>query len=143
VSELDLAPPPRVVDRDRLAVGVPELIDKCPVVIENVDFAVAEISDQDLSAVLAKGERRPRHAPGRVEGSAAGEAPQQIAIGVENIDKAVARTRDVIVFWSVLLGVGDEQIAVDVLNAERRIPLGDVGIGKADGARKADSASVP
>src|SRR5271167_2196014 len=43
-----------------------------------------------------------------------------MSVGVENIDKAVARPRHVVMLFPVLFRIGDEEIAVDILNAERR-----------------------
>ena len=52
-------------------------------------------------------------------------------IGVEYIDKAVARTGDIVMLCRVLLRIGDEEIAVDVFDAERCEPGRDSGIRKA------------
>ena len=47
-----------------------------------------------------------------------GKTPHQTAVGVEYVDEAIARTRYVVVFLWVLFGVGNKEIAVDVLDAE-------------------------
>src|SRR6202035_2745067 len=62
----------------------------------------------------------PRHSPRRIERPAAGEASQQMAVGVEDIDKAVTRTGYIVMLFCILLGIADEEIAIDVLDAERR-----------------------
>ncbi len=67
---------------------------------------------------------------GRIQRSAAGETPQQISIGIEDVDKAVARTSYVVMLCRVLLGVGDEEIAIDVLNAEGRKTGRDVRVSE-------------
>ena len=70
------------------------------------------------------------HAPGRVERGdgpardrrAGGEPLDEMAARVELVDEAVADARDVVVLVGVLQGIGDEQRAVDVLDAERSEP---------------------
>src|ERR1700739_24667 len=52
-------------------------------------------------------------------------------VGVEYIDKAVARTGDIGLLCRVLLRISYEEIAVDVFDAERREPGRDSGIRKA------------
>ena len=54
-----------------------------------------------------------------------------MTVGVEHIDKAVARTGHIVVLLGVLLCICDEEIAVDVLDAERRETGRDVRIGEA------------
>ena len=83
-----------------------------PVGIERVYFSIAEIANKDIAAKPAKGERRPRDTPGRIQRSFTGEAPQEMAVGVEHVDEAVASPRHIVVFCRVLFGIGDEQIAV-------------------------------
>src|SRR5205823_9871033 len=79
------------------------------------------ISDEDEAAERAKVLGRPRHTPRRIERSAARETPQQMAISVEHVDKAVAGTGHVIMLVGILLCIADEEIAVDVLDAERGV----------------------
>src|SRR6516165_12603426 len=121
---------PQTVDGDPLAVRVPELAQEIPVGVEHVDPAVTEIADEDVAAEPAKGLGCPCDAPGRVQSTARGEAPEQMAFGVEDIDKAAALAGVVVVLCRVLLGVGHEQIAIDVLDAERSIAERDIRIGK-------------
>src|SRR5215472_6955264 len=111
---------PQPIDDDWLAIGVPESTAKIPVRVERVYFPVTEISNENIAAEPAKGERCPRYSPRRIERPAAGEAPQQMAVGVEHVDKAIARACHVVTFVRLfLLCIGDEEIAVDVLDAER------------------------
>jgi hypothetical protein len=49
-------------------------------------------------------------------------------VGVKDVDKAMARTLNVVVLCRVLFRVGDEKIAIDALDAERRIAGRDIGI---------------
>src|SRR5215470_6350997 len=51
-------------------------------------------------------------------------------VGIENIDKAIARARHVVVFFIILLGVGDKEITIDVLDAEWRETGRNVRIGE-------------
>ena len=68
------------------------------------------------------------NAPWRIQPPTAGEAPQQMTVGVENVDKAIARARHIVVFFPVLLCIGDKEITVDVLDAERGEPNWNVRI---------------
>src|SRR5262252_5351680 len=56
-------------------------------------------------------------------------------VGVEYIDKTVARSGDIGLLCRVLLRIGHEEIAVDILDAERREP------GRDSGSRKAATSS--
>jgi len=51
-----------------------------------------------------------------------------MTVGVENVDKAIARARHIVVFFLVLLCIGDKEITVDVLDAERGEPNCNVRI---------------
>src|SRR6516165_4018268 len=51
-----------------------------------------------------------------------------MAVGIEDVDKAVAWTRHVVVLCRVLFRIGDEEIAIDGLDAERRIAGRDIRI---------------
>jgi hypothetical protein len=94
-----------------------------------------------------------RATPGGVQSPARGKAALQMAIGVKHVDKPVALASQVVVLCRVLLGVGHEQVAVDVLDPERRIAGWDIGIGKvsvggyrdikAGGATGAYASTVP
>src|SRR5262249_45778100 len=68
--------------------------------------------------------------PRRIERPAAGEAPQQVAVGIEHIDEAIAGTGHIVMHFRVLLCIADEQVAIDVLDAERRKTGRDIRIGE-------------
>jgi len=53
-----------------------------------------------------------------------------MAVGVEDVDKAIARTVHGIMLLPILLLVGDDEIAVDVLDGERRITCRNLRIGE-------------
>src|SRR5262249_8660144 len=69
-------------------------------------------------------------APWRVQHSARSEAPQQMAVSVENVDKAIAPARHVVMLSRILHCVSDKKIAVDVLDAEGRKPSRNLRIRK-------------
>src|SRR6266700_1721213 len=48
------------------------------------------------------------------------EPAHQIAFGGEHIDESVARSRDVVLLVLILLGIGDEEEALEGLNVEGR-----------------------
>jgi hypothetical protein len=53
-----------------------------------------------------------------------------MAVGVENVDKAMAPTRHVVMLCRILHCVRDKEIAVDVLDAEGREPSRNLRIRK-------------
>src|SRR5262249_3651047 len=99
--------------------------------VEGVDAAVAEVADQQVAAEGSKARRREHHAPRRVEVAARDEAAVEVTVGLEDVDKAVARAGLVIVGVGVLLGVADVELAVDGSDPERRVALRQAGIVEA------------
>ncbi len=81
---------PQPVDRDRLAARILELLDEFAVLVIDIDPAVAEIADHYVAGELTEARRRQRHAPRGIERAARGKAPQEMSVGVEDIDEAVA-----------------------------------------------------
>src|SRR5207244_9939451 len=59
-------------------------------------------------------------APRRIERAVGRESANEVAVHVEDVDKAVSGTGDVVVAGGVVFGVGDEELSFDVLNAEGR-----------------------
>src|SRR5882762_11664076 len=116
---------PQSVDHQWLAIGAFQFIDETAVLVKYVDPAVAEVADEDVAAESAEGIRRTRDAPRRIERPATDQAPQQMAVGIEHIDKAVTLACHVVVLFSVLLRVSDEEIAIDVRYAEGRVACRD------------------
>src|SRR6266851_1504363 len=53
-----------------------------------------------------------------------------MTVGVENVDKAIARARHVVVFFLILFCIGYKEIAINVLDAERRETGRNVRIGE-------------
>src|SRR6202035_1741015 len=90
----------------------------------------AEIADQDVAAETALLLGGSHYTPRRVERAARSEAPHEDPVRGEDIDEAEARSRDHVIPLGVLLGVGYEQIVVDVGNAERREAGRNVRIAK-------------
>src|SRR5262249_12373860 len=132
--EAELQRPEAGID-DRRVGGVPDLPEEVArVEIERVDHAVAEIADEERVVEVAESlERRPRHAPRRVELSLAGEPVDELAVRVEDVHEAVARAGDVVLPVRVLLGVGHVQLRVDRRDSEGRESLWDLVILEASG----------
>ncbi len=104
--------------------------------IEGIDAAVAEIADQQILAELAEVGRRHGDAPGRIEHPAAGDAPDQRAVGVEQIDQAEASPDHLVLILRPLLPrVSNVKLVADGLDAEGRIAGGKRGIGETAGGR--------
>jgi hypothetical protein len=126
---------PQAVDRDRPVLLVAQFVLEPAAVVERVDppgklAGIAEIADQDVAAEPAEAGGRASDAPGRVEDAAGSEAPQQLAVGAEYVDEAVARASDDVVLVGILPCVGHEQVAIDIGDAERREARGYPWIGK-------------
>src|SRR5579872_5358999 len=112
--------------------GVLQLAEKLPAVAERTDVTVTEVADENPAAEPAERVRSPRHAPGRIERAATGEAPQQMAVRIEYVHEAAARAGDVVVLRAILQRIGDKQIAVEQGDTspggirQRRLALRDV-----------------
>ena len=110
---------PQSVDGENRVIGVlheaDELVGEA---IEGGDPAAAEIADEDGVAEDAEITRRPDNAPGGIEPGAVIEVGDVFAGGCEDFDKTISGTGDIVVTSGILLGVGDEQRASDVLNVE-------------------------
>src|SRR5262249_30871237 len=94
----------------------------------DVDVAVAEVANEYVPAELAEAGWRHRRADRRVEQSARGEAADEVAVGIELVDKAVAHAGAVVLPVGGLLGVSDEQRAIKVLDSKGSEIAGD-GVG--------------
>src|SRR5262249_45706510 len=114
--------PPQALDLDRPAAGEPEGTVRLPVSVGlplvGVDLPVAEVADEKVAADVAEHRRRHRHAPRRVERALAGHTAEQVSAGVEHVDEAEPRARNVEPLRLVLLRVGDEERAAEVLDVE-------------------------
>src|SRR6184192_4186349 len=58
-----------------------------------------------------------------------------MTVGVEHVHKAVARSRDVVLFRSVLPGVSHEQVAIDVYDTKRGVASRQSGIDESAARR--------
>src|SRR5262249_52771481 len=138
--------PPEAVDPDRPAAGEPEGTVRLPVSVGlplvRVDLPVAEVADQQVAADAAEHRRRHRHAPRRIERALAGHAAEQVSAGVEHVDEAEPRARYVEPLRLVLLRVGDEERATEVLDVERREALRDLLVDKGVGVAHQVEAAV-
>ena len=115
---------PQSVDGHEGIVGIlQESFELVRETVECRDPAAAEIADENRVAELAEITSGPHHAPRRVEPVAMLEVADVSAPGSKDFDESEPGAGDVIVFWSVLLGIGDEDAAADVLNVEGREAL--------------------
>lgn len=122
---------PQAIDRDGISILVSELTEKrTRIWIERIDVTIAEVTDQQVIAELAKVSRCQGQTPGRVEATACNEATNQIPTGVEDIDKPITRTRYIVVLGSIPLRKRDVEVASDVLDAERCKTLRKTLIGE-------------
>src|SRR5438046_4813618 len=65
-----------------------------------------------------------------------------MTVGVEHVHKAVARSRDVVVFRSVLPGVSHEQVAIDVCDAKRGVASRQTAIDESAARRHRSELTV-
>jgi hypothetical protein len=83
--------------------------------VESIDPPVAEVSHQQRTAEFAEAGWRNRHAPGRVQRSAADESLRQNAARIEDIDEPVSIPRYIVVLVCVLLGGGTSGLTVPAM----------------------------
>jgi hypothetical protein len=131
--------PPQVRDGDRLAVGVFQLADETAAVrIEGVDVAIAEIADQQIVAERAKVRGGDRYCPWIIELAVDDQAPLQLAVGVLDVDGAVAQicrpVEDLID-----RGVFDVEPIIDGLDVERMVVVRQFEV---DGQEKGDIINI-
>jgi hypothetical protein len=87
--------------------GVAVTVGQCPheevgARVEDIDRAVAEISDQQVVGKGAKPSGRYVEPPRGVENPAGGDALDEVAVRVKFVDKAVTRPGDIVVLGGVL-----------------------------------------
>ena len=121
---------PQAVDGDRAMVGSLQQAARLPAVSREPvagDPPVAEVPDEQVPAESAEHRptRSPRETPGGVQLAARRDAGHERAVGTERADVAQPRAGDLVLGVGVLLGVGDVDHAVEVLDTERREPLRD------------------
>src|SRR5260370_4877667 len=117
---------PQAVDFHKRIIGILQEADEfVGEAIECGNPAATEIADEDGIAELAKIARGPYGAPGSVEPIAMLEVADVLAAWREQLDEAEAIAADGVVPRGVLLGIGDEERAADVLNVEGRETAGD------------------
>src|SRR5919198_2218242 len=86
---------PEAVERERAAGAVPEkTLRVTRPAVERHDVSAAEVSNQQRTPEAPEPARGERHSPRRVEdgepaarGRARGEAPQEMTVGVEDVDE--------------------------------------------------------
>src|SRR5262249_19170396 len=116
--------PPQPVELDRLTVTAPKRAAELPMAIRamlvRVDLPVPEVPDQQIAAGGGEVGGSERQAPGRIEGALGRDASEELPARVEHVDEAGPGAGDVDLLVLVGLRIGDEDRAVDVLDAERR-----------------------
>jgi hypothetical protein len=102
---------PQPVDDDCLPVGVARLVDKLAGSrIVGVDGTVTEVSNQQLICQCPETRGRYGHAPGRIELAVLNESVKRPTIEIEGVDYSVADSCDVVVFLSILHGIGHNKL---------------------------------
>src|SRR5262245_20560005 len=131
---------PQTVDRDRWSVGGVQGAAGLELAlagelcwVEGVDATVAEIADEQMIAEAPEVGGRERQPPWRVELTLRRDAADQVAEGVEGVHEAVTLARHIVMFVGILQRVGHEDNAAEVLNPERRVPWGKIGIDERAG----------
>src|SRR5262249_24519575 len=97
-------------------------------------MAVAEVADQEVARVGTEAGGGYSHAPGRIKLPVLGDALEQVAAGVEDVHESLALAgHRTAIPGRVLLGVGDVQVAAQILNVERRKPIREVWVDERPG----------
>src|SRR2546425_3567755 len=127
---------PETVNRDPLAIGTSELaveVEAITLLLICIDTAITKVAHKQIiaeSAEIPRGEGQP---PGRVEFVARSDAPNEVALGIEDIDETVALARYIIALGGVLFGIGDIELTVQILDVEGGKPVGDVRVREGTG----------
>src|SRR5215470_8813288 len=131
---------PEAIDRERWSVGGVQGAAGLKLAltgegcrVEGVDASVAEIADEEVIAEAPEIGGRECQSPRRVELTLRRDATEQLAGGVEGVHEAVTLARHVVMFVGILQRVGHEDNAAEVLNPERRVPGGKIGIDERAG----------
>src|SRR6187431_3366221 len=98
--------------------------------VEGVDPSVAEVADQQVAAEPAELCWCEREPPGRVERTAGRHAGEKRPRGIEHAHDAEAGAGHLLFRLLVLLAIGHKDAAVDVLDAERRVPARKLWVDK-------------
>src|SRR5260370_32276280 len=113
---------PQALVDDRPVVDVPQhSLEVARDWIIRVDLPIAEVANQDVVLEYAKRRRRARHAPWRIEMAVRGEALHKIAVGVEDLDDAVARLVHRVMPRLFLESGSHETGVADQFTCERRV----------------------
>src|SRR6266571_9346076 len=102
---------PQTINRNWSVRLVSELAEKlASIQIIRIDATIAEIADQQGITEPAKISGREGQTPGRVEPAVQNESLEQISAGIEDVDKPMGRTRDVVMMGCILQGKGDKEL---------------------------------
>src|SRR2546422_465756 len=86
--------------------------------IVGVDLSIADVADEQGAAEGTEFRRRQGQPPRRVERAMRSESPQEAAARVVHVDETKPSAHDFIAPVLVLLGVGNEEQVVNVLDVE-------------------------
>ena len=127
---------PETVNRDPLAIGTSELAVEVEVITLLpicIDTAITKVAHKQIIAEAAEIRRGEDQPPGRVELTVRSHALEEVAVGIEDINEAVALACDVIVLVGILFGIGDIEVAVQVLDVEGGKSGGDTWVREGPG----------
>lgn len=113
---------PEIADYNRIAGTVGQRTQQeIGVRVEDIDFPVAEISDQEIVGQGAKTRGRYVEPPRRIKNPAGRDALDEISIRVELVDEPITGLGNVVVLCGVLRRIADEQVAIAItVDVERR-----------------------
>jgi len=92
--------------------------------VEGEDLAAAELADENVVAMAAEVSGCECETPGGVQERSVLEAVEELSAGGEDVDESPAGSVDFVMTGSILLGVGDVDVAADVLDVEGSVSLG-------------------
>src|ERR1035438_3662672 len=109
--------------------------------VVGINGAVAKITHGQIATDIPKSCRRQRQSPGRIQGAVGNQTAQKVALQIERVHDAVARSSDIIVFGPVLYRIRHVQNTAEILYAERRISGGQIRVRKGAGQVRRSTGS--
>src|SRR5215831_18404045 len=95
-----------------------------------MDFATAELTDEQPMVELAEVARRQGNSPGRIHPGTILEPGDPFAVCGEDSDMAQARSMVLVMLASLPMGEGNDQVAANILDAKWRPIDSELGNAK-------------
>src|SRR6266404_5714869 len=110
--------------------------------IEGVDRAISEVADQYRISEGSEFSGRNRDSPRRIQRSARGDPPDEIAVGIEYVYESITGTGHIVMLRGVLQSKGDVEFPAQVGDIEGRVACGKIGVGERPSQRDLGEATI-